>query len=323
MAVIVKYKGLNYNNVGIVGGIGKVVSRSEIPLEGFRIVCAGMSSIIGIDFLQEWAQIPKELRCAIHIPRDKNWKTHLQLIADWKLQDWIWVGVGLNTPEIEDFAAENGYTNVLVDIAFGGHPNLDVTYRRIRAKFGDKAKIVTGSIMTQEQAHYLMNIGFDGLRSGVAGGSVCSTKYVSGCYIGVVSELMNLYEAVEKDESHFIFSDGGYKYPGDFSKSFLLGASYCMSGSIFTKCKSAQMHIDGTKEYIGMSNKNKGIRSGETSYDESFTQKVDDELKSLYDILMEVWGGIRSGISYSGFSTLEESIGNGEFCILETALEDK
>jgi len=106
MAKIVNYEGLNYNNIGIVGSLGKVSSRSEIPLEGFRVICAGMSSIIGIEFLQEWAQIPKELRCSIHIPRDSKWKEHLELIASWKLQDWIWVGVGLNTPDIEDFASE-------------------------------------------------------------------------------------------------------------------------------------------------------------------------------------------------------------------------
>lgn len=44
---------------------------------------------------------------------------------------------------------------------------------------------------------------------------------------------------------------------------------YCMFGSVFTKCKSFQMHIDGTDEYVGMSNKNKGVRAGEMcKYDE-------------------------------------------------------
>jgi len=37
---------------------------------------------------------------------------------------------------------------------------------------------------------------------------------------------------------------------------------------------------------------------------------------------MELWGGIRSGISYLGFSSLKEAIGQGEFCILRTPLED-
>ena len=92
------------------------------------IVGAGMSSIIGEEFLKEWAQLPKEIRCSIHIPRDKNSIKHLNMIAEWGLQDWIWVGVGLNTPEIEDVAMKLGYKNILVDIAFGGLPNLEKVY---------------------------------------------------------------------------------------------------------------------------------------------------------------------------------------------------
>lgn len=321
MASFVNYKGLNYDNIGIVPNLGRVNSRSEIKLEGYRIIVAGMSSIIGEEFLKEWAQLPKEIRCSIHIPRDKNSIKHLNMIAEWGLQDWIWVGVGLNTPEIEDVAMKLGYKNILVDIAFGGLPNLEKVYNRLRVKFGDESKIVTGSIATEEQAHYLANIGFNGVRTGVAGGGVCATKYVSGVHIGVVSELINVYEYVNGTDT-FILSDSGYKYPGDFAKSFLLGASYCMSGSVFTKCKSAQMHIDGTHEYVGMSNKNKGVRAGETKYDESLVKTVKDNTKSLYDILFEIWGGIRSAISYSGFSTLEESIGNGEFCIFQTPLKE-
>ena len=321
MARIVNYKGLGYEDVGIVPSLSSVNSRSEIPLEGFRIVVAGMTSVICDNFLMEWAKLPKEIRPMIHIPRDSYSKQHLELIADWKLQDWIWVGVGLNTIEIEDVAMKLGYKNILVDIAFGGLPNLEKVYNRLRVKFGDEAKIVTGSIATFEQAHYLTTIGFDGVRTGVAGGGVCATKYVSGVHIGVVSELINVYEYVNGTDT-FILSDSGYKYPGDFAKSFLLGASYCMSGSVFTKCKSAQMHIDGTHEYVGMSNKNKGVRAGETKYDESLVKTIEDNTKSLYDILFEIWGGIRSAISYSGFSTLEESIGNGEFCIFQTPLKE-
>ena len=47
MATIVNYKGLSYDDIGIVPSApSKVLSRSEIPLEGYRIVVAGMTSII-------------------------------------------------------------------------------------------------------------------------------------------------------------------------------------------------------------------------------------------------------------------------------------
>lgn len=322
MATIVNYKGLSYDDIGIVPSApSKVLSRSEIPLEGYRIVVAGMTSIICEEFLKEWAQLPKELRCSIHIPRDKYSIEHLKLIAQWKLQDWIWVGVGLKNIEIENIALELGYKNILIDIAHGGLKDLEKHYTRLRTKFGKEAKIITGSIATQEQANYLQQIGFDGVRSGIAGGNVCSTKYISGVHIKVATELMNLHEFLSGSDT-FILADSGFKYPGDFAKAFLLGASYCMSGNIFIKCKNARMHLDGTHQYYGMSDKNLGCRAGETKYSEALKKDIDiSHLKSLYDILMIVWGGIRSAVSYSGFANLDEAIGEGEFCVFNTPLE--
>ena len=64
--------GLTYDDISIIPSLGKVEHRSEIPLEGWRVVIAGMSSIISEPLLRELAQLPRELRCSIHIPRDKN-----------------------------------------------------------------------------------------------------------------------------------------------------------------------------------------------------------------------------------------------------------
>lgn len=320
--------GLTYDDISIIPSLGKVEHRSEIPLEGWRIVIAGMSSIISEPLLRELAQLPRELRCSIHIPRDKNSIKHLQLAAELNLQKWVWVGIGLNTSEIENEAFKLGFDQILVDIAFGGLPQLNGLGKKLKNKFGPSSKIVVGSICTEEQAAYLSRNGFDGFRIGQGGSSsICSTKFVSGSYIGVVSETLNVRKYIEEcglvEEGNFVFGDSSYKYPGDFTKSLLLGCDYCMSGYMFTKCKNAQMHLDGSHEYVGMSNKNKGIRSGKTNYDESFSVNVEveeNELKSLSDVLMEIWGGIRSGYSYSGFSTISEGIGKGEFCILKQPL---
>ena len=321
MARIVNYKGLGYEDVGIVPSLSSVNSRSEIPLEGFRIVVAGMTSVICDNFLMEWAKLPKEIRPMIHIPRDSYSKQHLELIADWKLQDWIWVGVGLKTLDIEDLALNLGYKNILLDNAHGGLKDLKNHNNRLRAKFGIESQIITGSIATQEQANYLCNIGFDGIRSGVGTGGVCATKNVTGVHIKPVSELINLYNFIEGNDNKFILADGGFKSPSDFCKAFLLGASYCMSGFVFTKCKSARMHIDGSGTYYGMSDKNLGVRAGQTKYSEAFTKKVETEnLLSLFDILNIIWGGVRSMLSYTGFSTLESAIGQGEFCEYKTPI---
>lgn len=316
-------EGLSYNDIGIVPSIGVVKSRKEIPIEGYRIIVAGMSSIIGEEFLKEWAALPEQIRPLIHIPRDKDSIRNLKFIVKNKLQEWTIVGIGINTLEIENFAFKNNFTNILLDIAFGGLPQIENVYNRLRMKFGDKASLICGSISTPEQAHYLESMGWNCLRTNVAVGNACATKNVSGIYMGAVTEILNVRSYLGDENSTTLLADGGFKQICDVSKAFLLGADYIMSGYLFTKCKSAQLNVDGSKEYFGMSNPKKGLGKS-SNFDESFERKIDNkELYSLYDLLMKIWSGIRSAVSYSGYSSLSNAIGNGEFIVLKTPLKSE
>lgn len=320
MANIVKYQGLSYNDVSIVPSIGQVESRNEIAIEGYRIIIAGMSSIIGEEFLKEWIALPTEIRPLIHIPRDSNAEKNLKFIAKNGLQDYVIAGLGVNTIELEDLAVELGYKNILLDVAHGGLPQIKNVYTRLRAKFGEQATLICGSVSTEEQISYLDNMGWDCIRLGVGTGEVCSSKYVAGVHVGAFTEILNANSYFGGEDANVI-ADGGFYQVCDFAKALLAGANFCMSGYVFTKCKSAQMHIDGTNEYYGMSSCTKGIRKGQTKYDESFTKKQpNDNLYSLYDLLWKIWGGIRSAVSYSGFTSVEDAIGQGEFVILKTPL---
>lgn len=321
MATIVNYKGLGYNDIGIIPSLGQVLSRTQIQLEGWRIVVSGMSSIIGEEFIKEWIKLPRELRCSLHIPRDKNSIKHLNLIAEAGLQEWVWVGVGLNTKEIEDEALKLGYKNILIDVAFGGVPQLNLTINRIKSKFPDSVQICTGSISTQEGAAALDRAGVDVFRVGIGtSSSICSTSRVAGVFLGIATEILNVYQYTEGTE-RVVLADGGAMTSADYAKAFLLGADYVMGGYCFTKCKSAQMHIDGSHEYYGMSNPIKGLGT-KSEFNESFVRKQDKNQKlfSLYDLLMIIWSGIRSGVSYSGYSSVSEAIGKGEFVELKTSL---
>lgn len=323
MVNIVNYKGLVYNDVSIVPSLGKVNSRGEIPFEGYRIIVAGMSSIIGMEFLKEWMALPQEIRPLIHLQRDGKAIEHLKFLAENNMQDWVIAGIGLNTPEIEKTALELGYKNILLDIAHGGLPGLDKVYNRLRAEFGEDANLICGCVSTEEQISYLDNMGWDTIRMNIGSGNGCATRYVAGVAIGAFTEILNAHSYFGDEPSANIIADGGFYNICDFGKAFLAGAHFCMSGFVFTKCKSAQLHIDGTNEYYGMSSYKKGVRGGQTKYDESLTKKVSDQnLYSLYDLLMKIWGGIRSAVSYSGYKTLEEAIGNGEFCILKTPIQN-
>lgn len=331
MAKLVNYKGLSYNDVGIISSIGKIDSRNQIPIEGFRIVVAGMSSILCKEFIQAWIELPKIMRPTIHLVRDKYSLEHLKLIAEAGLQDWVFVGIGIKdtqqNKEIEDLAFQLGYKKLLIDVAFGSQKQMIPVVTRLRAKFGSDALLITGSVQTEEQTHFLRSLGVNIIRTGMATGYVCSTKIKAGVYIGAISEIFNVYNYLEEEltpeeDTVGILADGGFEYPADFGKAFLAGATYCMSGNVFTKCKEARLNIDGSGEYFGMSSPTKGLNQTRgKAFDESFTKKIENGGdRTLQELIEQLWGGIRSTVSYTGCTTLTESIGKGIFCELKTPI---
>jgi len=306
MAKIVKTRSLSYDDVTLLAQIGEVESRREIPIEGARIVVSSMSSLIGGTFLLAVSKLKKEIQPTIHIPRDERSLTALSHANYLKLQN-IFVGVGLNTPKIEDFGLKMGYNTAFIDTASGYLPQIEETINRLKDKGYER--VIAGSVHTTEGVYYLQECGVDIIRLGIGTSSqICSTRYQTGFYRATITEILECVKVAEVP----ILADGGYIYPGDYVKSFAAGSDYCMGARLFTKAKEAQMHVDGTGEHFGMSNSKKGVSN--SGFDESFTIKVDDkDLKPLFEIMEEIWNGIRSGVSYSGYSTVDEMIGNGVF----------
>jgi hypothetical protein len=306
-------KSLTYDDITLIAQNGNLKSRKDAPVEMNRIVIAGMTSIICEDLISAIAKLPFEFQPSIIIPRDKYFEGNLKYCRELELTN-VFVAIGLNTPANILLAKKLGYNNIVIDVAFGGLPQLLDLVPDLKSK---GFNVTCGSIHTADQVKYLSNLGCDIVRLGIgSSSSICSTRYVTGYYRGQISELLDCVPVANQNQK-LIMADGGFKYIGDFVKAFLAGGSYCVSGKMFTNCIEARLQSDGTGEYFGMSNPNKGITN--TGFDESFTVKVPTATETLESIVYKTWQGISSGISYSGFQTLSEAIGNGVFEILHTA----
>jgi len=294
---------LSYDDVVLIAKKGIINSRREIPIEGFRIVISAMTSLQSKEFLEACIFFPNDLKPTIHTARDKYYKESLSLLKDYP---HVFVGLGLNNLDIEDYALNLNYSTAFIDIASGYLPQIKGVVKRLKCK-GFK-KIICGSVHTIEGVNYLKECGVDIIRTGIGTSSqICSTKFQTGFHRGTFSEI---YECSMGEMS--ILADGGYKYPGDYVKSFLAGSSYCMGARLFTKAKEARMHVEGNGEHFGMSNPERGVSNH--GFDESFVIKIDNkDLKPLKVIIEDIWDGIRSGVSYSGYATLSDAIGNGCF----------
>jgi len=106
----------------------------------------------------------------------------------------------------------------------------------------------------------------------------------------------------------FVVADGGVEYPGDAVKAFGAGAHYVMSGSLFANCVEAENRVTGENAYWGQASGRE--KSG---YVEGVYVNLGEDKVTLEETINHLWEGIQSGISYSGYNSVQEFIGNGVF----------
>ena len=97
-------------------------------------------------------------------------------------------------------------------------------------------------------------------------------------------------------------------------------------GQYWLQAQEAQTNIDGDGSYWGCaSHKNQELWKGKTfrHSEGKIIERGEAELKPLEQLVEELWGGVASYVSYSGFSSLSESIGNGVFEIKQNSLPPK
>lgn len=337
MSTFTKTKSLDYSDVNLIAQPGVVESRQEIPIEGKRLVVSAMTSIVCQEFLEAISKLPKELQPTVHIPRDQFAKEHIQLASELGLKN-IFIGIGLNTPELEALACKYSFDTVLIDVANGGIPQLSTKIYGLKVK--DSFHVIAGSVHNLDVANILKNAGADILRTGVGTGGVCITKNKTGFTRGNLTEILELQD-IKVDTKYFIpkssyaalkdahtvitpnniqiLADGGFKDSGDVCKAFLAGADYCMSGRLFVDAQEARLRVEGTHLYYGMASKNGKQALGNSQFFIEGKSELlpRDNVRPLEVIIRELWDGIRSAVSYSGYKTLTEAIGRGVFEIKE------
>lgn len=157
--------------------------------------------------------------------------------------------------------------------------------------------------------------------------SACATSDNAGINRGQITELMECsgIESYKRNEENcFLVSDGGIKNSGYALKAFGAGASYVLMGSYFSKAREAETNIKGEHSYFGCASEKQNKLAGLDKHSEGKENKINKEdLKSLSYLVKELWGGISSGISYSGYASLSEFIGNGIFEIKQNSLPPK
>lgn len=334
MPTLLPKKSIYFNDVNILPSLGKVESRKDIPKELYRIIVSPMLAVVGETFVKEAAI----LGLSVCTPRFISTEQKLRL---WDIfienrrnpLQTCFVSVGLNEKEQDLYIIRRHFLdsdgrrifcrNILVDIANGYVPQIK---ERIKAIHGEEqfiSRLMVGNIVTAQGIRYLSGLTEHCnelyIRVGIGNGKPCSSSDVAGINRGQITELFECYDergihSAFSNTKINLVSDGGISKSGFALKAFGAGADYVLMGSYFSHALEAETHINGDGTYFGCASEKQNKLAGLKKHAEGKEFKIDkNTLKPLDYLVGELWGGLSSGISYCGYKSLTELIGNGIF----------
>ncbi len=237
------------------------------------------------------------------------------------------VGVKGDYLERTESLLEAGSDAIVVDIAHGHSDNAINTVHMIKKAFPN-CELIAGNIATAEGTRDLIKAGVDAVKVGVGSGSICITRVITGSGVPQLTAVMDSIK-VGKEYNIPIISDGGIRSSGDSTKALAAGASSVMVGSLFggTDESPGKTIVKNGKKYKMYRGMASFYASLGRKYREDEGQTIDDlndyvpegveamvpYKGSVVDIIRQVVGGIRSGLSYCGAKTISEMQSNAEF----------
>jgi IMP dehydrogenase len=244
------------------------------------------------------------------------------------------VGVKGDFLERTESLLDAGTDVLVVDIAHGHSENAINTVRNIKKAFPD-CELIAGNIATSQGAEDLIKAGVDAVKVGVGSGSICITRVITGSGVPQLTAVMDCAK-IGRDHGIPIISDGGTRTSGDATKALASGASSVMIGSmlggtdespgtVLTK-NGKRFKVYRGMASLGASLGRKSKDSGSVSFDDDLNDYVAEGVEAMVpykgtvtDILKQLTGGVRSGLSYCGAHTIAQMQDNAEFIKMSRA----
>jgi IMP dehydrogenase len=231
---------------------------------------------------------------------------------------------------------EAGADVLVLDVA---HAHSDITLDAVRniKKSIPKAELIVGNVATKEGTEDLISAGADAVKVGIGSGSICITRIVTGAGVPQLTAIIECTKVADQ-KGVPIIADGGIRNSGDITKAIAAGASTVMVGSL----------LAGTEESPGMTVMRegrkfklvRGMASVAASYDRSTRESEQADEDAAVDLLdyvpegveafvaykgnaseliSQMVGGLRSGMSYCGATEISQFRGKGDFVRISPA----
>ena len=252
---------LTYDDIQLVPAYSEITSRQNIKLHTMLskrygllqpLVASPMDTVCELDMALKMAQMGGVgcIHRFISVEEQCNIVKHLNysiygdgfgggIAENWGVMydDWhaeikqvpVMAAIGVQTEDRvrAKELVKAGANVLLIDVAHGHHKNVIdmVKWCKEQPEF-DGVDIIAGNIATSEAAIDLENAGADGLRVGIGGGSLCTTRIKTGFGVPNVTSLEDVISSANVP----VMADGGIRASGDMAKALALGASTIMIG---------------------------------------------------------------------------------------------
>lgn len=317
MLKLIEDKQLCFDDILMVPQYSKVMSRSEIDLRmpfgnnthlEFPVVASPMDTVCEYDMAVSMAKAGGIGIIHRFMEIDKQCDMVAKIVNNSLV---VGAAVGAKGSYLEDARklVYAGASLILIDTANGHSEYAISAVSNLRKNFPD-IHIMAGNVSTAIGFKTLSEAGADSIRVGIGGGSVCTTRLVSGHGMPTLASIINIkkYKNLSGCTTSIV-ADGGIRNTGDMIKAFAAGADVVMLGSMLsgTDESPGSIRIDATGKYKSF----RGMASKEANEgkDIPIAEGVATRVAykgSVGDILTHIRGGLGSGCSYSGEHNLRD-----------------
>lgn len=318
--ILKRNKGLTFDDVLMIPRHSEIASRTVPTLKtqatknhsiDIPIISANMDTVTGVNMACAMAKLGgMGILHRFMSPEEQveDVKLIQKYIKENNLNSPVAASIGVKEEGKKRAAllAEIGVDILTIDIAHGDSVMMLETLEYVK-KTWPHIDVIAGNVATGDGVKRMIDLGADAVKVGIGPGSMCTTRIITGHGVPQLSAIaMCVDEAIKHGVP--VIADGGIKTSGDIVKALSAGAQTIMAGSLLAATLETPGELKGgMKQYRGMASKAAQV-SWRGDLPKGMAAEGVDTLVpckgSAEDVIMELTGGLRSGMTYLGVDNI-------------------